>query len=205
MKNSNGKFVGIVYRYTNNVECSEKGRCYIGATVDPESRQYAWSKSSSYAGYKINLARIHFGIFDWGYMELETIIADTLKELVRKLEEREAYWIQYYDSFHNGYNSNFGGRGNKGVPRSTETCLKISESRKAYFKLNPLTQEVKDKMRLGHLKSSKKVIMLKNGLKRVMDCLTDAAKFLNINPGLVKYYLENGKEYKRLGVSFQYA
>ncbi|MDE5830197.1 MAG: hypothetical protein K2H53_00350, partial [Clostridia bacterium] len=39
---------------------------------------------------------------------------------VADLDEREIYWINYYDSFKNGYNSTEGGKGNKGMAWTDE-------------------------------------------------------------------------------------
>lgn len=50
-------------------------------------------------------------------------------------EEREQYWIQYYDSYHNGYNATFGGDGKKYIDydlviktyQEVHNCKKVSE------------------------------------------------------------------------------
>ena len=41
-----------------------------------------------------------------------------------KLDEREVYWIEYYDSYHNGYNETFGGQG---LGRSTYNTEQIRQ------------------------------------------------------------------------------
>ncbi len=93
------------------------------------------------------------------------IIEECLKE---QLNEKEIYWIAYYDSFNNGYNQTLGGSGNLGLQHSEETKEKIrnfhlgkklsNDTKKKisdYFKDNPSnsflgkhhTKESKDKMR----------------------------------------------------------
>ena len=47
-----------------------------------------------------------------------------------KLNEREIYWIAYYDSFHNGYNQCEGGATTQGYHFSEETKRKISMKNK---------------------------------------------------------------------------
>ena len=46
------------------------------------------------------------------------------------LNEREKFWINYFDSFKNGLNCNEGGHGNLGHKASDETKLKMSNSKK---------------------------------------------------------------------------
>lgn len=70
---------------------------------------------------------------------------------VDKLNEREIYWISYFDSYNNGYNLTTGGAGAKNVrltqeqrkriserlkgkPRSKEHCENLSKAKKEYFK-----------------------------------------------------------------------
>lgn len=36
---------------------------------------------------------------------------------IAELNEREKYWIQYYDSFFNGYNATLGGDGSRNIPK----------------------------------------------------------------------------------------
>lgn len=46
------------------------------------------------------------------------------------LDDKEIYWIDYYDSYKNGYNQTKGGGGVRGFKHSDETKQKISESTK---------------------------------------------------------------------------
>lgn len=42
---------------------------------------------------------------------IENFLCETIEEVSNdKLDEREKYWINYYDSYNNGYNSTLGGR-----------------------------------------------------------------------------------------------
>ena len=41
------------------------------------------------------------------------------------IDEREIYWIKYYDSFNNGYNSTIGGKGGNTYAKKTEEEMKI--------------------------------------------------------------------------------
>lgn len=44
-----------------------------------------------------------YGLENFTFEEIEEVPQD-------KLDEREKYWINYYDSYKNGYNSTLGGR-----------------------------------------------------------------------------------------------
>lgn len=93
--------VGIIYRAYNKI--TEK--CYIGQTVgslnNRISNHYSYSKIAKKRYYFIN-ALDKYNKNDWVWSILET----TSQSL---LNEREQYWINYYDSYTNGYNSNLGG------------------------------------------------------------------------------------------------
>jgi len=42
---------------------------------------------------------------------LENFLFEVIEEVENeKLDEREKYWINYYDSYYNGYNATLGGR-----------------------------------------------------------------------------------------------
>lgn len=47
-----------------------------------------------------------------------------------ELDNKEIYWIAYYDTYKNGFNANEGGGGNRGYKRTEETRKKSSESLK---------------------------------------------------------------------------
>lgn len=68
----------------------------------------------------------------YGYDDFELIILeDNIPK--DKMSEREIYWIEYYDSFNNGYNSTTGGEGGNTYSKKSEEELnkikaKISKS-----------------------------------------------------------------------------
>jgi len=47
--------------------------------------------------------------------------------LLEKLDEREIYWINYYDSYNNGYNLDMGGKGCRGYKHTEEELYKMRE------------------------------------------------------------------------------
>lgn len=67
----------------------------------------------------------------WNKYGQEAFIFSVLEECdENKLQEREEYYISYYDSYNNGYNLTTGGEGTPGRVLSDEEKLKISRFHK---------------------------------------------------------------------------
>ena len=113
-KNAAGLYEFTAYYYKNKIT----GKYYCGVTLHPDNRKSIWKGLTfKYAGKKLNDARKLYGVGDdvWEYWSL-TITAATVNDLIKDMDYLEAYLIAFYDSYHNGYNSNVGGlgRGSKG-------------------------------------------------------------------------------------------
>ena len=108
---------GIIYRYTLQVECPQKGWSYIGATLDEKARKRCWNNESNktYGGKKINEARKQYGVKDWAYEVIETVRANPGESIKEKLDEREGFWIKELDSIEHGFNTSDEGTGLHGV------------------------------------------------------------------------------------------
>lgn len=87
---------GVIYKFTNKLN----NLSYIGQTIYPEKRKLAHERCSSTD--KFHTALRYYGLMNFDY----DIIEDNVPE--DKLDEREVYWINYYDSYNNGYNSTLG-------------------------------------------------------------------------------------------------
>lgn len=114
--NEKGMYVGVVYRYINMVEGDEFGWCYVGNTTDEKHRRYSWNNhgNKNYGGKKINDARKKFGLENFTYEILERVEAATVEELKTMLDEKEAAYIEKFNSTVQGYNRSKGGSGNRG-------------------------------------------------------------------------------------------
>lgn len=122
---------GIIYRYLN----IESGKSYVGQTVNPKDRfrQHLNSNKKDW----------HVDYKKYPYKYEYIVVEDNIPE--DKLDEREIYWIDYYDSYHNGYNLTEGGQGCR---LSEETKKKISEATKGRIPWNkgiPCSEETKRK------------------------------------------------------------
>ena len=110
--------MSIIYRITNQIT----QKAYIGQTT--KTIYYRWYHHC-YDAIKVNLNfKFYNAIRKYG---IECWILETLEEIedVNLLNEREIYWINYYNTFNNGYNSSSGG--NQKTLYSEETRKKHSE------------------------------------------------------------------------------
>lgn len=112
---------GIIYKYT-----SPSGKVYIGQTINEKGRRYQFKVSKFYGGGKINNARNKYGAENFTYEVLKEIELDDIDKLNDLLDQYEIEYINFYDSYKNGYNSTEGGGGAKGCIRSEETKAKLS-------------------------------------------------------------------------------
>jgi group I intron endonuclease len=108
--------IGYIYKITNNIN----GKVYIGQTRNnPKIRwQQHCRLNLPKDGYELQMV-IKKALIKYGK---ENFTFEVIEECeVENLNDREIYWISYYDSYYKGYNSTFGGGG-------TAHDLKIDES-----------------------------------------------------------------------------
>lgn len=165
-RNSDGKYVGVVYRYYVKSDCKESGFSYVGTTTNETIRKQCWNKPNNpYAGGKIAEARKKLGLSSFEYEALESIDSENIEELKSLLKEKETEYIKKFDSTVKGYNCSKGGTGNTGVEydesrrkacgnamrgkhHTPETIAKIKESLKGR-KQTPITKEKIRQAKLG--------------------------------------------------------
>ena len=91
--------MGYIYKITNLIN----NKIYIGLTT--RTVEMRWKEHVRGTQYIDNAIK-EFG--------KENFIIETIEECEDDVaDDREIYWIQYYDSYHNGYNYTLGGRDNK--------------------------------------------------------------------------------------------
>lgn len=99
--------MGSIYKITNKVN----GKVYIGQTIYPKDR-FNQHISDSYKKERDSYnSHFHQAIRKYGPENFIYEIIENVND--SELNERETYWIEYYDSFNNGYNSTLGGGGNR--------------------------------------------------------------------------------------------
>ena len=92
--------MGYIYKITNHIS----NKCYIGKTerTIKERWQEHCRHINTYPNLPLYKAMLKYGIENFSIKEIE---------YCDNLEEREKYWISFYDSYHNGYNATLGGDG----------------------------------------------------------------------------------------------
>ena len=157
---------GKIYVYFNRAKYEKEGiaKYYVGQTIrelKDRSRKnlegYGW-KNEKCSNKFIN------GIRKWGPDAFEqTLLEDNIKTQ-EELDALEIFYIEYFDSFKNGYNSTTGGGGISGYKQTEESKKKSSfpgELNPMYGKkgeLNPnygkkRSEETRKKMSIGMKKS----------------------------------------------------
>lgn len=111
----------VIYQHKNKTT----GKSYIGYTKS--TMEVRWKQHIAMSRTKKNKfynAINKYGEDDWEHI----VLVDSVPALFKNAFER--YWIEYFDSYANGYNSTVGGEGGKDTPLSKETKDKISKANK---------------------------------------------------------------------------
>ena len=191
--------MGYIYKTTN----TKNGKVYIGQTKKTIEKSYAYIGS----GTRLLKAIKEFG--------RESFIKEIVEIIDSKnttyLDEREIYWISFYDStnINEGYNTTKGGSGwsSYGLKRSDDTKRKQSESRKGKEPWNKGKFNVYTEEQIQRMVNNKKV---KNGWKQkpkykwvcpkgVFDKRKDVAELYGVTPQLVSFWCndERKKEFRK--------
>lgn len=94
--------MGFIYLIENDINHKK----YIGLTTRTiEERWKDHLKASKYKNYSLYLAMRKYGIENFHIREIQE------EKDFEKLKELEKYWINYYNTYYDGYNQTFGGEG----------------------------------------------------------------------------------------------
>ena len=116
-----------IYKYTNKLN----GKIYIGLSTNIERRYQQHLYDSEHLEDKrccgIDYAIKKYGIENFSFEIIEYCNVD-------ELDNREKYWINYYDSYNQGYNRTVGGNSLKGEehPRAILTEQEVWDIREQY-------------------------------------------------------------------------
>ena len=95
--------MGYIYKIENQIN----HKVYIGQTIKSLNKRFNQHKNNYTKPYfsQIHLYRAFkkYGIENFSFEKIECVNDENL-------DEREKYWIAYYNSYENGYNSTLGGR-----------------------------------------------------------------------------------------------
>ena len=117
-----------IYKYQNKLN----GKIYIGQSTDIERRyqQHLWdAEKRPEQGTGIDLAINKYGINNFTFEIIEQCNSE-------QLDERERFWIEYFNSYTDGYNRTPGGSSLKGEehPRAILTKEQVWQIRDLYGK-----------------------------------------------------------------------
>lgn len=127
--------MGIIYCIHN----LSTGKKYIGQTVEKIQRRVL-RHFRTINETKISRAIQKYGKCDFVYGVVEEVEDKNL------LDDREQYWIKYYDSVDNGFNIKEGGKCARGFKQSESSI----EKRRQKLVGRPLTDEHKQKLSKAH-------------------------------------------------------
>lgn len=127
---------GIIYRYFL-VNDKGKEKSYVGQTCSEKKRRQDFLNINvQYGGSRIENARQKYKPENFKYEILEEINEKSVEERNTRLNEREKYYIELFDSFKHGYNNTIGGGGANGYEHTEEYKKWQSEKTKELVK-NP--------------------------------------------------------------------
>lgn len=102
----------LIYKITNTLN----GKCYIGKSTESYFKKRIYRHKTETA-----TADTHFGRairkYGWENFVVEILERNISSEVIN---QREVYWIEFYNSFTNGYNSTSGGEGGNTYLKKTE-------------------------------------------------------------------------------------
>ena len=156
--------MGLIYMRT-----SPSGKHYIGQTVKTEEQRW---QEHCYEAFNCNQnnynSKLNKAIRKYGADSFSVTILETCKN--EDMNEREQYWINYYDSYNNGYNSTIGGSG--GQKYQNNEILELWE--KGYNQ-----KQIADILSCDRSTINKRIITLKSEEERINRHDTTAANSLS--------------------------
>lgn len=159
--------IGYIYCYTNKIN----GKKYIGQTTRTikaragKDGKYYLIDNNKEANYKFANAIRKYGWDNFIDQTLEIVSTSTKQELISELNKLEIFYISYYDSFYNGYNSDKGGN-NKNC--SEEAREKISKARKG-MSFSKQTREKLSKSHEGKIPWNRGIVCSEETRKKISE------------------------------------
>ena len=210
--------MGYIYKITNLIN----QKVYIGQTVKTIQKRYTQHKNNSNKQYFSQIA-LYKAFNKYG---IENFICEEIEEIPNNLlDEREKYWIEYYNSYFDGYNSTLGGRAtqlyNWDIDDIIESYQELKSARAVAKKFNcdhssidRILNENGVKRFTSAQQQSKPIFLYKNGEEWYFETTTDAAEWLinnkkvkSTNVRCVRNYLTNNylknKPYYGYSISYE--
>lgn len=158
MKKEITETIGFIYKIT-----SPLGDVYIGQTICTKKRKYQYKKGAFTKQTKLwnNCQK-----YNWNPSETFEVIDECLcGEDKKDINDREIYWISFFDSLKNGLNCTEGGKGQVGRIWTEEQRIKQSNLIIGMYERD----EIPIIIRSGHTLSEEHKIKISNSNKSTYD------------------------------------
>lgn len=109
-----------IYKIENKLN----GKVYIGQSINIEARWKRHVSDSSNHLINEQSAVIHKAINKYGLENFSFVVLEECN--IEELDEREIYWISYYNSYYNGYNCTKGGSRNTDHFKKKVYCYDVN-------------------------------------------------------------------------------
>lgn len=135
--------IGKIYIITNDIN----SKVYIGQTIRSLHRRFICHCSNDNGkGKNMYIKR---AILKYGREHFQIKLIEEVDETL--LDEREIYWIKFYDSFNNGYNLTEGGNSNRNLLTTPlEKNINIWEFKTFIIENYPTAKQVEEKFNICH-------------------------------------------------------
>lgn len=119
--------IGYIYKITNLIN----NKIYIGQTSKTISRR--WTQHISDSKRKSKDCALYRAFNKYGIDNFQIEKIEECK--TEELDEKEVYWISFYNSFYKGYNETLGGAGRKVLSLDESVVIKDYEHEKSLIKV----------------------------------------------------------------------
>lgn len=96
---------GLIYKITNNIN----NKIYIGKTLHSSIEERFQEHKKDYNKKRCEKRPLYDAMLKYGIEHFTIELVE--KVPIELLSEREIYWIEFYNSYKNGYNATYGGEG----------------------------------------------------------------------------------------------
>ena len=183
-----------IYKITNLIN----QKVYIGQSINIQQR---WEEHKYYSSNEKTLLQKAFKKYGIDNFNFEVIEECDIKDL----DDKEIYWIKYYDSFKNGYNLTEGGKTHRSLDYDLilETYLKVGSITQTSNSLNIHRDSVRRALEYFNIDYNKdsslpqSVVMIDPyTLKELQTFISikDASNFLNISDTTIRKHLSGQLE-----------
>jgi group I intron endonuclease len=174
------------------VHCIPTGKKYIGQTI--QKLQYRINDHfcrSSNSQYKFHRAIRKYGKINFIYGIVEECDFSIINE-------REMYWVNFYDTFKNGYNSDTGGLNGRLLSEQTKSILRQKNLKEHNARWGvKLDENLKSKIRQSNSKYEYQILEIDSGIIHHTNSLRHFCTLYNLKKcNLMRTYTNQYKQHK---------